>query len=306
MQRLTLLVLLLAAAQGCLPADDRPEPGSVLVNVQRSEVGVDGFTTDDGWTISFDRFVTAIGDMGLTGDGCVDYSNATYDRLYDFTVADYSKVSLHYGLGPCTIGFSIAGPQEDAILMAGVTPADRTLMSTRATDLLQDGHERPVSVMVVGRAVHADETKQFSWLIRGSRHVGACYTPARDTNLSAIELNAGDSSARDLEVRPQELFRHTPSLAAALEFERLAQADKNGDGIVTLAELAAVPVSAAEIIADLADEMPDRSAADIAQAVGSTPTLASLVFSILSTRIVAFAGAGECVFGERSRDFGAF
>jgi hypothetical protein len=300
------LVVLAAAAQGCLPADDRPEPGSVLLNVQRSAVAVDGFTTDDGWTISFDRFVTDIGQAGLTGDGCVDYSLSTYDRLYDFEVADYSKVSLHYGLGQCTIAFSIHGPQEDAILMAGATSADRTLMSTRATDALtQDDQEHPVSVMVIGSAERGSETKRFSWLIRGNHHVGACYTPAADTNLSAISLNGGDSSSRDLEVRPQELFRHTPSLTAPFEFERLAQADEDGDGSITLDELVTVSVPAAEIIADLADEMPDRSAGDVAKEVG-TPTLGSLIFDILSLRIVALAGAGECMMGQRSRDFGPF
>ena len=130
MRRMAALVLLAVTAPGCLPADDRPEPGSVLVNVRRSDVAIEGFVTDDGWSITFDRFVTAIGDMRLDGDDCVDYSLADYDRLSDFTVADTAKASLHYGLGQCTILFGIGPPADNAILMAGVTEADRELMRT--------------------------------------------------------------------------------------------------------------------------------------------------------------------------------
>ena len=294
--RLALCALL---ASGCLPADDRPEPGSVLVNVARSDVATQGFDTDDGWHVSFDRFVLAIGDMSLTGDNCVDYSVAHYDRLYDAAKADTSKASLHYGLGDCTIQFSIRAPSDTALLMAGVTDADRSFMNTDAPGIDPKSGKTRVALMVVGRAEQGLETKRFSWLLRGGHRVGACYTPARDGNLSEIQLNAGDAYERELEVRPEELFRITPSTQARIEFGRFAQADADGDGSVTLEELAKVTVPAAPIAADLADELPGKSAAQVAAVVGQ-PTLASLVSNILSGRVVAFAGAGECVAGDRS------
>jgi len=301
MSRLATLALIALVAPGCLPADDRPEPGSVLVNVGRSEAAHEGFVTDDGWQISFDRFVTAIGDMGLDGDDCSDYSRSGYERLYDFTVADTAKASLHYGLGQCTIVFSMRAPSPRAILMAGVTQADRELMGMEASGPFHGEKDETIGLMVVGRAERASETKQFSWLIRRWQRIGACHNAAGE-DLSAIALSAGDAFLRELEVRPQELFRLTPSLVAAIEFGRMAEADADGDGTITQEELAKVSVPADEIAADLADEVPDWKPDRIAELIGDA-TLATLVFDILPLRILAFAGAGECQAGDRSGMF---
>jgi hypothetical protein len=305
MHRVVALTLALPAVLmlGCLPADDRPEPGSVLVNVQRSDVATEGFVTDDGWRITFDRFVTAIGAMRLSGVDCVDYSLAGYDRLSDFTVADTAKASLHYGLGQCTIMFGIGPPSEDTILMAGVTAEDVTLMDTEDPTSTEERWHTRIGLMVVGRAEREQETKAFSWLFRSRHHMGACRTPAGDQDLSAIQLRAGDAFVRELEVRPQELFRLTPALDSPIEFGRLAAADADGDGSVTLEELAAVPVPAAEIAADLADELGDASGEHVTELLHEL-TLASLLSNVLAMRIVAIAGAGECEVGDRGSFLG--
>ena len=182
MRRVAAHALFALTALGCLPADDRPEPGSVLVNVQRSEVAIEGFATDDGWSISFDRFVTAIGEMRLAGDDCVDYSLADYDRLYDFTKADTSKASLHYGLGQCTIEFGIGPPSGNTILMAGVTEADAELMRTEDPNAAEEPWHTRVGLMVVGHAERELDTKKFSWLVRQRQHIGACHTPEGTVN----------------------------------------------------------------------------------------------------------------------------
>jgi hypothetical protein len=301
MRHLVALALLAATAQGCLPADDRPEPGSVLVNVQRSAAATEGFVTDDGWSLTLDRFVTAIGEMRLSGDECVDYSLAGYYRLSDFTVADYAKASLQYGLGACTINFGIGPPSEDTILMAGVTAADVALMETPDPTSTEESWHTRTALMVMGRAELGLETKTFSWLLRRRQHIGACRTPAGDQDLSAIELDAGDSFVRELEVRPQELFRLSPAIDSPIEFGRIAAADADRDGSVTLEELAAVPLTAAEaaeVATDIADELGSEGPEHSAELLANL-TLGSLLSEILTMRIVAMAGAGECSVGDR-------
>lgn len=292
MRRLAAIAIIAVGMSGCLPTDDRPEPGIVLVNVQRSNPAADGFLTDDGWDVSFDRFVTALGDGALEGDDCADYSYSKYDRLYDFTVAGTSKVVLHYGLGHCDIVFSMRSPSSGAILMAGATAADRELMSTEDSD--HSGKEEPpVGLMLTGRAEREGVTKEFSWLIRRSHGIIKCFAPASDEVVSTLDLSAGDEFVRDLVVRPQELFRVTPSLEAPIEFGRFAAADADKDGAITLEELAKVEVPVDEIVEELVDELRDRQREDIEGLVGKA-TLATLVHDILSWRVVAFAGAGEC------------
>src|SRR6185295_4293199 len=72
------------ATCGCLPADDRPPPGSVTFTVSPSPAVRDGIVTDDGWSMAFTRLVVGIGRTGLS-DGCTEYAEARYDRLLDVT-----------------------------------------------------------------------------------------------------------------------------------------------------------------------------------------------------------------------------
>ena len=60
-------------------------------------------------------------------------------------------------------------------------------------------------------------------------------------------------------------------------------------------------VPADEIAEALIDELPDFTAEEIAELVGE-PTLATLVHDILSWRVAAFVGAGECEFEVKIDD----
>lgn len=303
MRRLVVMAMVAAAATGCLPADERPQPGRVFLNVQRSVPVIEGFVTDDGWQISFERFVLALGGGGVRGGDCVDYSLSAYSRLYDFTAADTSKLVLHYGLGQCEIVFARVSPEENTILMGGASAADLTLMSTEQADGIgEKKEEMGVSLMVRGRAEREGVTKEFSWLIRSWHKIMRCYAPGSDEVVSALALRAGETSTRELEIRPQELFRRAPSPDMPIEFERFAAADADEDGSITLDELNKVTVPLDEIVDHLTDELRYWDRDQIAEHFG-TLTLATLVYDILAWRVTAFAGAGECEVGVRGEDW---
>src|SRR4051794_9562180 len=59
------------AAISCLPGDTRPPPASVPVFVIANEStlkGIDAASTEDGWSISFDRFLIGLGNARLGND----------------------------------------------------------------------------------------------------------------------------------------------------------------------------------------------------------------------------------------------
>ncbi|MBW2452887.1 MAG: hypothetical protein JRI68_00155 [Deltaproteobacteria bacterium] len=312
---LAALVSLATATAGCLPGDDRPEPGSLLLNVHRSHAAAEGFETDDGWRLSFTRFATALGGLRLGGrgrrggpggaadDDCVDYSFSTYDRLYDFAVAGTSKLVLHYGLGHCSVPFSMGQPSPRAILMAGVTQADLELMGPGESGMFEENLESGIALLVMGRAEKDGVTKRFAWRLTTSYVIGECHAPTGDEVINSVELRGGEALVRELEIRPKELFRLTPSLEAPIEFTRFAQADVDDDGAVTLEELAMVDLPFEDIIEDLRDELPKELQDELSAQFFDEATLLTLVRDILAQRVAAYEGAGECVIGaDYSKD----
>lgn len=295
MERLGAMAIIAACVAGCVAGDERPEPGSVLLNVKRSEPAIDGFVTDDGWTVRLDRLVVGLANVPLddgAGD-CVDYSLTFYERLFDFAVADTSKLGLHYGLGSCEMAFGLAAPSERAILMTGVTEADRELMNPDQDGPFEQDKSTRTALVVRGSAERLGVRKRFDWLIRREHVINRCYAPGSDEIVSQIELGSGDALVRDLEIRPQELFRVTPSLEAEIEFGRFAAADLDSDGAITLEELDWIAVPTDAIVDDLLDELRDLPREELEALLGKA-TLRTLVHDILSRRVAALSNAGEC------------
>lgn len=290
---------LCAALAGCLPGDDRPEPGSLEVGVAPNEATASGFTTDDGWHIRYDRFLTALGDVDLDDDeegagedSCNDYAETHYDRLFDFTVAGAEKVGLVYGLGTCSVEFRLRAPSSDSILGGGASAQDRELMRIEASD----GYaiDERTTLLVRGRAERDGVSKEFFWMFRRSYEIGRCARPEGDGLASVLELRGGDALRLGVEVRGQELFRELPADDAPITFDRFAAADADDDGVVSFEELAAVELPIEPILEALEDELPEELRDVVASQLAADASLATLVYEILVPRVARFAGAGEC------------
>src|SRR5262245_49539892 len=120
---------------GCLPGDTRPEPGSVHVTVRPSSASAEGFSTADGWQVSFERLLVGLGSTDLEGSDCTSYSEARYTRLFDFAVGfDDEKLGLVYGLGDCEVELGVRTPQRDALLGPGATAGDLDSMRIEVQD----------------------------------------------------------------------------------------------------------------------------------------------------------------------------
>jgi hypothetical protein len=231
---------------GCLPGDERPPPGSLEVSAEPSDATRDGFTSDDGWHIVFERFVSALGDvrlrnansdLGYPDESCNEYSRANYDWLIDFTAAEREKVGLVYGLGICRVDFEFRSPSNDNLLGAGTSAGDHTFMRARASD----GHieDARVTLWASGAAEKAGVTKTFSWPFRQSFELEECTAASGEGHANILTLRTGEAAGMRAIVRGEELFRGEADAETA--FDLIAAADVDGDGDVTFAELDEAP-----------------------------------------------------------------
>jgi hypothetical protein len=279
-----LIALLLASlgAAGCLPDDNRPTPGSVQVNVEGSEELLEPVASADGWTITVERLLVGLGTVELHGTGCTIYDQAYYSRLFDFAVPlpPPHKLALVYGLGDCTLEFRMRAPHPNAVLGPGVQQADIDAMRIELYTDYDDEPQR-ASVWVRGRATREDVEKQFEWEFRRRYNFKECPPGPEGQPGSALPIAAGDALEQTVVVDGSELFRVGTAEDEQLEFEPFSLADADGDGEITLDELAEASAPAV---------MPAAEGAADLQGM----TLAEHLYDNLVPQMVSLAGAGKC------------
>jgi hypothetical protein len=286
---------LASLATGCLPGDTRPVPESVYVTAEPSAGVTLGIETSDGWRITFDRLLLAVGNVGLSEDdaSCNAYAEAQYDRLFDFTVAGREKVGTAYGLGTCRIDFRLRGPSFDALLGPGATSSDVAFMRTRGTDRYAE--DQNASVLATGAGARGDVTKRFAWLFRRSYKIQNCEALGGGY-ATTLELTEGGAGELRIEVRGEELFRPLADDGAALWFQPIADADADADGEVTLDELSNAPRPPVD-----PGGLGGGGGAGGGAATDDPGSLERLIYEDLLPRLLRVAGGGPCEAEERSR-----
>lgn len=291
-------VLAASLAMSCLPGDDRPAPGRLELVATANGALRDGFDSDDGWAIRFDRFVVTLGEIVIDGTGCVDYGFSSYHRIIDFAATSEGRVAQVHGLGDCMVHYEVPFPERDAVLAPGVTVADRDLLLERAVDVVRSDHLR-ATMLIEGAAQREGVTKRFAWVIRKAFRVSTCFSPGGAPDANEVRLVGDEEVRRSLEVRPEELFRVLPNHGERIEFSRFADADRDGDGLVTLAELDDVSVPWDAVLEAMDAALPGgvRAFTDDDDPLLRPPpreTLATLLHAINAGRVVALASAEQC------------
>jgi hypothetical protein len=288
-----LLQYWLISCASCLPADGRPEPGSLLLKAEPSEGTRNGFTTNDGWSIALDRFITALGGVEVddpegSENGCADYSETNYEWLFDFRAVDRAeKVGLVYGLGQCEVEWRHRGPSPDTRLGTGTSDRDLEEMRVEASDDYVD--ERPTTLRVIGQAEKNGLTMRFDWSFRAGFRVSECESlPSNEAGLvSRVTLSADVEQTMTVEVRAEELFRSTTEEEAPFLFDGIAAADLDQDGAITLEELALVPAP------------PQPEPTDPEQTEVPVESMSDLIYERLLPRVTRISGGGACTTERR-------
>lgn len=294
-----------AIGAACLPGDSRPEPASIYLSAEPSASVAEGFTTADGWSVSFTRLLVALGDVDLDfDDACNVYAEANYDRLFDFTVAEQEKVGTAFGLGDCELEFRVRAPSYDAILGPGATRADVESMRIEETDRFAD--EARTSVFASGVATREGVEKRFTWSFRRSFELTDC-PDGEGRSTTSFQLETGQSYTLRVEVRGEELFRAKVDDDADFVFQPLADADADGDGDVTLLEMSMAPRPAAagawapQPTDQDEGDGPRRDDEEEDVPTAEELTLEHYVYDELLPRLTRMAGGGRCATEVRDR-----
>ncbi|HEU5076359.1 MAG TPA: hypothetical protein VFU02_19340 [Polyangiaceae bacterium] len=233
-----------SALTACLPADTRPEPGSLATSVVGEDALRAGFATADGWEISFDEFLISLGEVVLEGDDCNPYAESDYLRILDMRQPGAQRLNLMVALGTCEFSFLVEDPSRDAVLGTGVDEAKKDMMRTAGSDPFVEG--RGVALHVTGSAVRADELYRFAWSFRQN----LAYTDCGD-----LEFASGASDELEIGVRGRVLFQAGPDDDAPLQFDDYAAADVDADGNITLEELHGILLPASDDYATLGERL---------------------------------------------------
>jgi hypothetical protein len=280
-----------ASFQGCVPADNRPVPGALTVTVSPSPGILGGVVTADGWAVTFDRVLVAIGAVRL-GDTCLTYTEPDYDRVLDVTTKSQQKLSITYAVGTCSFGFRVMPPSSDALLGDGVTEEDKTALRIPGQDAYVP--RGGIAYSLVGHATRGDVRKSFQLQFRPRVRYQNCTLTADGGD--PVDLPSQASVTYDIRIEAEAVLRDDVDAAAALRFEPFANADQNGDGQITLDELRGVPI--ATVRDGGAFEAGTYDIDDAGQVRQGKPivieTFGDYVYELLLPSIPRFQGAGTC------------
>jgi hypothetical protein len=229
------------ACAGCLPSDTRPSPGRAIVQLSADSAATSGFETSDGWAIRYERFLISLGEVELEGNDCIPYSESDYLRIFDLRRAGPQTMNTLYALGTCDFELRMQGPGEDAVLGAGVTEADRLSLRTPGSDAFVE--RRGAAAHVKGTATAGGASMSFEWSFRRDLAYERC---------GVVTFRSDEMTSIDLRVRGDALFLEGTGDTAPVSF---GPYDADGDGRITLEELAQVSVADADGFATLAERL---------------------------------------------------
>jgi hypothetical protein len=257
----------------CLPQDTRPAPATVAASIalgpRSAAAQVD---TADGYSLRVERTLVAAGRLELGGDGCNRYgSSVPYLRILPDLSAVPEPLGVRYGLGDCTLVAQAAPPPPWAVLAPGANADDlRELRSTEGRQLgpgsavadagsgggSRSGRsdDQGASLIVEGRATPVEangEALRFRFELGIPVSARRCAPEGRD----AFVLASGDRIEPVLELEPLVMLGGCDRDGEGdppLLFAPLALADARGDadGLVTLAETAAVGLDEVPALAE--------------------------------------------------------
>ena len=211
------MVAALLAASGCLPDDERPPPGELLVVAEASEATRDGVVASDGARYTFDVAALTLGTYVIEDERCASYAFTYYDWLVDYTEPGPHKIGLLFGLGDCQAGYDTFAPDEVTVPGVG---ADAALAET-----MEDAN-----LYVEGRAELAGEQMAFRFRVYWPGALTACRTEEGSSVPIVTRRESGDRRELALTIRFEEVV-------SVVAFEQLLLSDLDGDGVVTEPEL---------------------------------------------------------------------
>lgn len=235
---------------------------------------------EDGWTVTYDKFLVVIGDVTLAHADGDQASLPDGPRVYDLNTTGPHDVGVVGALAAgdwTTVGYATPAATGSTTAHASVSEAELQMM-----------RDQGYSVFASGSATDGTTTKSFAWGFAEPATYARCVDVGGGQEIDGIVVPDGGVVSVQLTIHGDHLFYDDlQSSAAGLRFAHIAAADTNDDGEVTLAELDAVDLSSIP-----------TSEGTYGVAATSVTTLGGFVRA--STRTLGhFNGEGHCdVSGE--------
>lgn len=190
---------------------------------------VDGFI--DGWAVTFDAFLISVGEVTAATHG----ASAPNLDVPDFKILDL--VPATEGAGHPFAEATVPGGRYDDVGYTVAPASNAQNVNAGAADAAAM-REAGASVWVRGQAARDGVVKTFTWAFTEATRYADCHGTA----------NVGAEPARTiLTIHADHLFYDDlVSEAPNLAFQLIADADVNGDGEVTEAELRATDIRTQE------------------------------------------------------------
>lgn len=219
----------LAACSG----DDEHAAGTLAVHIYGEELAEEGIAADvfaDGWSVSFDKVLMSVGDVSAAVEQDDPALTAPEYRIWDLALPSG-------GMGHEVAVAEVAGGPYDHVAFRVAPSADALAGNAIAEDveIMRDGG---YSLYVAGRADREGDSLAFAWGFSGATSYRECEGTA---------LVDGGEHTTTLTIHMDHLFYDdlfSPDPLVA--FDLVAQADTDGDAVVTQAELAAVSLATQE------------------------------------------------------------
>lgn len=249
------------------------------------EAEIPSSVVEDGWTIRYSKFLVVMTGVSVGEASKAPAARLTTPKVFDmhspgdkpvvtFTgLAGRPYPSVSYAIGPATSVVEIG---------EGATEADRALM-------ISNGY----SLYVDATATKGAVTKAFKWGFKTNTLYARCKGELSGKETDGVVVTNGGTDTVQLTIHGDHLYYDDlQSPSAKIRFDNIANADANGDGEITLEELAAV---------DLAD----RTKIPVGPyGTGNAAHINDLRAFVeeLSQTLGHFRGEGECVARAPSQE----
>lgn len=235
------------------------------------EQGIPAADFEDGWSVTFQRFLIVIKDVKVEGAGVLATGRVldmvkpgvkTLGRLEGLEAKPWPRVSFQ--IGPIAAGDALGD---------GATDADKKLLV-----------DAGASVHVEGTATKGASTKTFSWTFAAPTLYDRCQGEKDGKTTEGVIVTNGGTDEVQLTIHGDHFFYDDLQAdTAKLRFDALAKADADGDGTITLEELAAVRLAT----------IPKEDGPFGTGSAAGVDTLRDFVTALART-LGHFRGEGEC------------
>lgn len=244
-------LLALSGVVACVPPDEAPSTGSVAFTLgasRRTREGI-GRTEADGYEVTFDRILLGFKTMTVgrigTDDACAFRGRGARS---DVVVDPREGVTQTFnGLieEECPDVGLILGPPGGATGLAG---------TARAADLVELASGSPAHAVIEATARRAAPAGILSEPVKialrfDTARTGTRFGGCRREAGRGVRVVPGARAARQILFAAENLFRDAISTESALRVRPLLAADARGDndGVVTIADLDAVPLTSIDV-----------------------------------------------------------